>query len=291
MPEHGSPETLDRVRTPLLALITRESLDQDYEMVARRRGADHEPEPRPAGRVAVVAVVAVFGVLVAVAGVQTSRNAAATEASRESLIDRIENRQTAVGVDQARVAELRADNAEAEEVLLEVGDELSAVQSEQVQLELETGYSDVRGEGIRIVLDNAPYADPNSELRDADLALLINGLLQAGAEAISINNQRWAAGSAIYNVGPAIEVNSVGIEPPYTVLAIGDSSALPADLVNSESGLAFASLAQQYGFAYEIDDADDLRLPAAPARLRRLRSAEEDTGDDAGGGRIEEGAP
>ncbi len=289
MPERGESEALDRVRTPLLTLITRESLDQDYEMVARRRGPGSDPEPGTSGRVAVVAVVALFGVLVTVAGVQTSRNAAVDDASRATLIDRIESRRAAVRTDQARLAELREENAAAEEALLDLGDVLNAVQATQSVLATQTGFVAVRGEGIRIEVDNAPYADSNALVRDSDLALLVNGLWEAGAEAISINGQRMTGMSAISNVSGVIEVNSVGIAPPYTVLVIGDSSSLAADLVNTESGLAFASIAAQYGITYAIDDVDDLRVPAAPVSLRRLPSALQGSGEDTGRYRKEDG--
>ena len=60
-----STEPVDRARTPLLALITQEALDRDYQTAASRRGPD---ERESAGlRVAVVGVVAVFAMLVTVA--------------------------------------------------------------------------------------------------------------------------------------------------------------------------------------------------------------------------------
>ena len=67
-----------RVRTPLLALISAEALEQDYQMVAQRRvarGGQPDNRSRLSGRVGVIAVVAVFGVLLTIAAVQTSANA------------------------------------------------------------------------------------------------------------------------------------------------------------------------------------------------------------------------
>ena len=73
----------ERARTPLLELVTRESLDLDYEDVARRRadpGRTTGPTPHRGAAVA----VGVFGLLVAVAAVQNSRNADADQASRDA---------------------------------------------------------------------------------------------------------------------------------------------------------------------------------------------------------------
>lgn len=282
------PDVLDRARTPLLTLITRESLDQDYVMVAQRGARDPDATPRTARRAAVVAVVALFGVLVTVAAVQTSRNAAVADESRESLIQRIENRRSALRAAQSELADLRRANADAEAVLLAIGDDLNDVQGDLLTLEGQTGFAAVEGEGIRIEVANAEHADENSMIRDSDLAMLVNALLEAGAEAVAINDQRISSVSAIRNVGPVVKVNHIGLAPPYTVQAIGDRGTLASEsLLNTRSGLEFDSLATQYGFTYEVDNVDEMRLPAAPAALRRLRSAEQGSSEGPGGGRLE----
>lgn len=262
----------DRARTPLLTLITEEALDRDYQVAASRRDPDR---PEGAGsRTAVVLVVAAFAMLVTVAAVQTSRNADVDHASRASLAQRIEARRALAADLQEEVAGLRAANSDAEADLRGLGERVSSLQTRRLELGALTGFAGITGDGVRISLDNAPYADPNAQVRDSDLALLVDGLWSAGAEAIAINGQRLTALSAIRNSGPAIEVNSVGIAPPYTVTAIGDGRSLSADFISSRSGQAFVALAQQYGFRYEMDRVDSVQLPAAPASQRRLRSAE-----------------
>lgn len=271
----------DRVRKPLLALIAEESLERDYQMVALRRAArgDVQPRNRPVNRLGVIGVVAAFGLLVALAAVQTSRNADIEDASRATLIDRIEARRTAVRELQAQISRQREENQQAEEMLLDLGDQLNAVESNVTALETITGFVPVTGEGIRISLDNAPYADPETEvIRDSDLTLLVNALFTAGAEAVSINGQRVSTRTAIRNSGTAIEVNEVGIAPPYTLQVIGDSDTLASRILDSSSGLAFNRLAQEYGFEFKVDNVDELRLPAAPTRLEQLRSARQASG-------------
>ena len=95
------PDALDRARTPLLTLITQESLDTDYQMVAARAGRRRHGA---LSRSSVVTALAVFGVLVTVAAVQTERNADVTDASRATLIERIETRRAALRDDQARIS-------------------------------------------------------------------------------------------------------------------------------------------------------------------------------------------
>lgn len=278
-------DTLDRSRTPLLALITQESLDRDYQVAASRRDPDR-PESK-ASRTAVVLVVAAFAMLVTVAAVQTSRNADLTDASRASLIEGIESRRAIVDGLQDEVAAIRVANTDAESDLRRLGERYSALQARRSGLEALTGFTRVTGPGVRVTLDNAEFADETAQMRDSDLTMLVDGLWAAGAEAIAIDGQRLTAVSAIRNSGPAIEVNGIGIAPPYEVLAIGDRRTLSANFLESASGAAFVGLANQFGFRYDLDTVGELRLPAAPRSMRTLRSAEQGTGDqqrEPGGG-------
>ena len=274
----------EQVMLPLLERITAQSLDEDYRVVAeqkatRRDGVSGFSNPRRSWLIA-AAVVAVFGVLVSTAAVQTSRNADVDSASRATLIERIENQRDRVGEQQERIARLRGSNADEEQRSRRLVDSLQDVNGRLQRLEVMTGFVPVVGEGVRVTVDDAESGDVNGIVKDSDLALLANALWSAGAEAISINGQRLTAMSAIRKSGQAIEVNSVGIAPPYTVLAIGDGGRLEANFYDTSSGLAFADLTRTYGIPFSMQNEDQLLLPSAPARLRRLRSAEAGTSDD-----------
>ena len=267
------PDQLDRARTPLLTLITQESLDRDYQVAASRRGERAQPQGRRAYRIGVIAVIGAFAMLVTVAGVQTSQNADINNASRASLTKRIEDRRAVVNRDQTLIARLREQNAAAESTLNTLGRRYAGVQARVAKLGALSGFEPVTGGGVRVTVDNAPDAGDNEQIRDSDLALLVNGLWQAGAEAIAVNGQRLSPVTAIRNSGVAIEVNSVGIAPPYRIEAVGDPRTLSANFVDAQSGLQFLALVDQYGFSYKMDNESTLRLPAAPAAFQRLRSA------------------
>ena len=118
-------------------------------------------------------------------------------------------------------------------------------------------------------------------VRDEDLALLVNGLWQAGAEAIAINGKRLTARSALRNSGAAINLNGPPpLSPPYVVSAIGDNRTLQADLLGTSTGLTFTSVAESFGFQVTWDTVDRISLPAAPPRLRTLQYAEQGTAAD-----------
>jgi uncharacterized protein YlxW (UPF0749 family) len=257
---------------PLLTLITQQSLDEDYQQAAERRQAGLSG-PR-VGRpwVTAAVVVAVFGILVSTAAVQNSRNADVDDAGRTTLIERIENQRDRVSRQQDRIARLRSRNSAAGDRLTSLTASVEAVEARLGRLQVATGFVAVEGEGVRVTVDDADSGDPNGIVRDKDLALLVNGLWSAGAEAISVNGQRITAMTSIRTSGPAIEVNSVGIAPPYTVLAIGDRSSLQADFYDTTSGLAFDGLTRRYGMAFGMDNEEQISLPAAPSQLLQLRS-------------------
>ena len=123
-PDTPRPDVPDQVMMPLLDRIVRQSLDEDYRVVAARKKRSRRgrpprrprsryrppaPPPRPGRPRQVAAVVmSVFGVLVALAAVQTSRNAPEANASRDSLIDQVQARRANVANLQERLDRLRA---------------------------------------------------------------------------------------------------------------------------------------------------------------------------------------
>lgn len=269
--ERGLPE---HVTTPLLTLVTERSLDDGYRQAAARRAGPEAAAPR--GRpawVATAVVVAVFGILVTIAAVQTSRNADTADAGRATLIARVQAERAAVARQQQEIAELQRANIDLEESRADVVASQRAEIARLRRLQVVTGYTPVTGPGVRVVVDDAPNGDENQLVRDEDLALLVDGLWGAGAEAVSINDQRLTVLSAIRNVGPAIHVNSRPVNPPYNVQAIGDTLTLQANLLETAHGQQFFDLADNLGFELGMQNEQSLTLPAAPGpRLRHVES-------------------
>lgn len=279
----GRPSVADRVRQPLLERLTRESLDDDYRSVSERRAAlaaaglvaEDGPVVRSRRAVTVVVVVAVFGVLVATAFVQTSQSAAANDAGRQALIRQVEDGREQLADQQEDAANLRDGNAELTQSLQDLGETAQTVLGRSRRQQAATGFLAVTGEGVRVtVADAAETDDPNQVVKQEDLELLVNALWQSGAEAISINGQRLTTISPIYSSGPAILVHGVGVASPYTVLAIGDSRSLQARFYETSSGLQFDAIAREFGFSFRIDNAGRLEIPGRAERQLVLRTAE-----------------
>ena len=109
------------------------------------------------------------------------------------------------------------------------------------------GKNEVKGSGIVVTLQDKN----NKKITAEDLRILLNELKMAGAEAISINDNRIVYDSYIVDIGYRfISVNGNKIVSPYEVKAIGNPTYL-------ESGLS----QKQYGFIdTKLEEGKDVSL-------------------------------
>lgn len=268
---------------PLLTLITERSLDEDYAHVAAKRAAAPPgAEPRRQRLWSTAAAIAIFGALGTVVAVQTSRDADVQELGRAALIRQIETGRADVARLQKKIGTLADRGIEVDRANTALADELADLSTRRQRLELGTGYVAVRGPGVQMRVASAPGAGPNDEVRDEDLAVLVDGLWTAGAEAIAINDQRLVALGGIRNTSRAVHVNGRPLTPPFVIRAIGDPQTLQARLLESTAGLEWFARVSAYSFDFVSQNVDELRLPAAT--LRTLRQAESTAeGPDEGG--------
>lgn len=101
------------------------------------------------------------------------------------------------------------------------------------------GFTDVKGPGITIKLDDAPARQPNTPvnwqiIHDMDIKVILNELKEAGAQAISINGERVMPMSEQVCAGPTILINGNRYPVPYVLNAIGDPDALYEKISSSE---------------------------------------------------------
>ena len=137
--------------------------------------------------------------------------------------------------------QLRRTEKEKTELMVELQrtkDENSneAYQKELKDLKINAGMIKMHGPGVSVTIDDSKVAakpgdNPNLYLiHDDDLLKVINELRAAGAEAISINEQRLIGTSEIRCAGPTVSVNNVRSSPPYVIKAIGNPQNLDASL-------------------------------------------------------------
>ncbi|MDX6302561.1 MAG: hypothetical protein QOF53_3775 [Nocardioidaceae bacterium] len=255
----------------LLNYLTATSLDEDYALASERRSrAGATSRARP-GRWALVAL-AVFGVLVATAAVQTSRNAEVSARSRTTLVTQAEAGRDELNGKRTRIAQLQRQISTLQAGELAETTTGRAVQIRLTQLGVVTGSAAATGPGVQVRVDDAPGARSfKQQVQAPDLQKLVNGLWLVGAEAVAVNGQRLSSLTAIRDAAGAITVNYVSLRRPYTVSAIGNPRTMAAQLLDTPGGRAWVTLQSTFGLKFHIDDKESMVL--APARRVTLRTA------------------
>jgi uncharacterized protein YlxW (UPF0749 family) len=211
-------------------------------------------------------VLALAGALFATAAVSTQRGNAAAKRARHQLVQQVQQQTATADALQREVDDLRATVTRARDSALAVADRGGVLRNQIQQLEQADGASAVDGQGVRVVLDDSPGAagnDSSGVILDSDLQRAVNGLFQAGAEAVAINRQRLTTQTAIREAGGAILVDYRPLSPPYTIEAIGPPT-LGSAFLNGDTGQLFVTEHQLYGLRFNVVDNQRLTLPAAP---------------------------
>jgi uncharacterized protein YlxW (UPF0749 family) len=267
-----------QVTMGLLDYLASTALDEDYAVVAARRatqcgaGGDAARGGSRRARIATAAVLGLFALLLAVAAVQSAQNQPVREAGRESLVDEVSDRRQRLTDARAEVGALRREVADLRSSQLESTQQGRALQDRLRTLGAAVGAGPVAGPGMVVTVDDAPDATSDRDrVLDTDLQRLVNGLWQAGAEAISINGQRLTQLTAVRTAGEAIHVNFKPLRRPYVVSAIGNPDQLPARFVESRGGAWWLNLRSVYNVRFEMNSRQELTLPAV--RINDLRVA------------------
>ena len=274
----------------LLDQVLAETLDPAYQQAAdaRARAGDAPAGPlRPRSRSAALVAVTLLatGLLLAVAYNQSAAKSPGREASRAALIVDIQ-RESAVG-DRltAQLEDLQAEVSSTRNHLLDNTDEGKRALEELARAETGAAAVEVTGPGLLVTLADAePDADddpvggtvtedPRSTISDRYLQLVVNALWAAGAEAVSINDERLGPTSAIRFAGEAVLVDFRPVTNPYEVRAIGDQGGLAAGFLRNEDIRALGLLSTTFRFRFDYAQADELTLPAAtPPELHSATS-------------------
>ncbi|WP_426560420.1 DUF881 domain-containing protein [Angustibacter sp. McL0619] len=275
--EVAAPRRKDASMSLLVDVMTR-TVDPSYAEAARQRaerGDDSGRGTRGRTALAVVAMVA-LGVLLSTAWLQARGTRPAGVLAREQLAAEIARQDASAGALQRSNAKLLGQIEAERRRQLELG-AASSLADQVADLAMVTGASAVRGPGVTVTLDDASSAnsaggdgDPRSQqssddgrVLDQDLQLVVNGLWDAGAEAIAINGQRLTALSAIRSAGEAILVDYRPLSPPYTISAIGSPDTLQTRFSDGPGGRDVQYLKDNFGVQASIAASKNLLLPAS----------------------------
>ncbi len=129
------------------------------------------------------------------------------------------------------------------------------LESELKNANILLGKTNVKGEGVIVTLENNDI----TQIVADDLVTLVNELKDAGAEAISINDQRITNMTDIVDISDRyILVNSQNITAPYVVKAIGNKTYLQSAL--SLKNIGFIDEYKAYNKTVKLDVRNNITI-------------------------------
>jgi uncharacterized protein YlxW (UPF0749 family) len=165
-----------------------------------------------------------------------------------SYKEKYEEAQAKYEENQNKIVEYKATETKNEEAEKLLNKEL-----EQTRMLL--GLTDVKGNGVTITLKDTFEQQYSSE----NLRYLVNELKYAGAEAISINDNRIINTTDIVTINNSFIVLDSGrtrIASPYVIKAIGDPKYLLSTLNMKNSG--FVDLMESMGLKVTVEQTNDI---------------------------------
>ena len=131
------------------------------------------------------------------------------------------------------------------------------------------GLSEVKGPGVIVTLKDSTLNPANafniSDLlvHDLDILSVINELKNAGAEAISINDQRIVSTTAISCEGNVININKVKVGAPFVIKAIG----LPESLSALERPGGYLEILKKYSIEANLEKSNEITIPKYSGKI------------------------
>lgn len=286
--EHSTPHgETPYSPTSLLRALTADPYGVDTLRKDEHPAAEAAPPDNRTTRTITLLLALLLGFAVAVSVLDLRGEAAAEDSPRALLEQEVRETRTESDQLEQRQAELQAQIAEAQGIVLEEADAGAAERLEG--LEQADGGVPLSGPGTVLVLEDSapipskPGAGSGSVNRvtDGDVQIAVNGLWAAGAEAIAVNGQRVTSTTAIRTAGSAILVDFRPLSPPYRITALGDPEQLRPAVDDSETGAYLADISSRFGIRLSWESEDELTVPARTVAAVQEASASSDEGEAA----------
>ncbi|WP_027624716.1 DUF881 domain-containing protein [Clostridium lundense] len=134
------------------------------------------------------------------------------------------------------------------------------------------GFTELEGPGIKISMEDAStefVEDPDEYklklIHNEDMIQVVNDLMNAGAEAISINGLRIVSSTGIYCNGAFLRINGIQVCAPFYINAIGNKDVLKSYMLADENHLRSLILR---GIQVDIEETDAIKVPAYNGEIK-----------------------
>ena len=263
----------------LITEMMQRPLDPGYAAAAEARAESGLPPATGHQGPMLVIFAVLIGALLAISALALRAPTTTANEFKRALVGRIEASRAHADAQTRLIATVRSEINAAQAAALSQQSQ-SGLAAELSRLELAAGTVPVTGPGVVLTVDDAaapadprnPDANPRTstefdkgKVYAADLQIIVNGLWQAGAEAISVNGHRLTARAAIRFAGEAILVDYRPLVRPYIITAIGDPGSLSVEFVDNDGGSHLQFLKVNYKIRGDLKAKDSVVVPGAPA--------------------------
>jgi uncharacterized protein YlxW (UPF0749 family) len=199
-----------------------------------------------------------FGLVTAAFSARDAQRAAAP--GKTQLVKLIDQRRSQESDLEQAVRALRQEILDAQRRIASTDRTQRAAADRAALLAAEAGTTALKGKALIVKLSDSgrqPQASGDASaylIHDSDLQLVVNALFAAGAEAVSVNDNRIVATSPIRAAGATIVVNFRPLTPPYRVVGIGADRR------------TFDQWTTLYGLGFNVSSGD-VSVPAYAGRV------------------------
>ena len=263
----------------LITEMMQRPLDPGYAAAAESRQKSGLPAATGHRSPMLVVVAILIGALLTISALALRAPETAASQIKSALVGRIEARRADADAQTRLIATVRSEINAAQAAAL-TRQSQSGLADALSRLEMAAGTVPVMGPGLVLTVDDAaarvglknPDVDPQTataadegKVIARDLQIIVNGLWQAGAEAISVNGHRLTARAAIRFAGEAILVDYRPLVRPYAITAIGDPGSLGVEFAGNDGGSYLQSLKANYKIRGDIQERDSVVVPGEPS--------------------------
>lgn len=205
-----------------------------------------------------------YGICVQVKTINSTNSTITTSTTQNKLRDAILKAKEQYDNAYKQSEQLETELDEARQAATANNSSLTEIEEEIKSANKLLGLTEVTGEGIILKVEDSDSEsvsaldDVSTTLvHDLDLIMIIGELKNAGAEAISINDQRIVNTTAIECDGNVIKINGEKIGSPFTIKAIG----LPEYLANVTRNGGYLYWRKQSGLKVTLEKSDSITIP------------------------------
>ncbi len=211
----------------------------------------------------IMCMLLTLGIAIQIKTINQMNNKSVTNSATENdLRDSVLKTKEKYDNTYAKVEKLEKELEELQTSASVNSDEANELQEKLKEYKKILGLTEVSGNGLEITLkdgdENQSKSVLSSLVHDGDILQVVNALRNAGADAISVNDQRIVNTSAISCIGNVVKINGEKVGVPYVIKAIGNPEWLYGAI---EMNGGYVSNLRREGVDVEVKKVKDITIP------------------------------